>query len=296
MIKTLIFIITFLLTVDCFSQTTVPFEYYQRLIFFKVKVNNADSLLFLFDTGANASAIDEKTANRLKLQTVKIDTVEGTAGIIIVPSVKAKSISVGNSLVKNIRMTKYDLSGSLVPPNQHSSGILGTDFLKYFVVTIDFQNRQISFSKTIPDKLSVPIPFELNNGIPRIKSSINDSIATFFRYDSGSSLFETNDIYINTTTSVFEKLQKSDNPLKPVAHLSASGVGGNIEIPVYKINSVLLDRIEVKQPYLIIQPKQGYFARPDAVGFFGNNLFEKFKKITIDFINKNIYTDKTTRD
>ena len=293
MTKFLLFLISLLFTLNCFGQTTtVSFEYYQKLIFFRMKVNNTDSLFFLFDTGANASAIDTKVSDKLNLKTAKNDTVEGTAGIINVPFVKAKTLSVGNSVVKNIYFTKYDLSGSLAPPNQYLAGIVGTDFLKHFVVTIDFQNKQISFSKKNRDKLTNTIPLELDNGIPGIKSSINDSITTFFRYDSGSSLFETNDIYLNTSTSIFEKILFSDSTLKPVRFLSASGVGGSIKLPVYKINSVLLGNIEVKHPFLIIQPKQGYFARTDAVGFFGNNLFEKFHKVTIDFINKYICTKK----
>lgn len=289
MTKTLAFIIILFIAVNCLSQTIARFEYYQRLIFCKVKVNNADSLLFLFDTGANTSAIDEKIAEKFKLKVVKIDSVEGTVGTIRVPSVKVKSLSVGNSIVKNMSLTKYNLSGSLAPPGQHLSGILGTDFLKHFVVMIDFGSSQISFKKK-SDRSPFSLPFELDNGIPRVSALINDSTSTFFRYDSGSSLFETNDIYINTTTSVLEKLRKSDSTLKPLTYFSATGVGGNIKIPVYQIHSLLLGSLEIKKTFLIVQPEQGYFARADAVGFFGNNLLEKFQKVTIDFINGKIYT------
>ena len=271
------------------QKTTISFEYYQRLIFLKVKVNKMDSLLFLFDTGANASAIDTKTANVLKLTTLKMDSVEGSAGTIVVPHVKAKTVSVGKSLVKNIVFTKYDLSGSLAPPNQRLNGILGTDFLKNFVVAIDFQNKQITLSKKVVNKLQSSFPFEMENGIPRIKAKINNSVFTWFRYDSGSSLFDTKDIYINTTTPVFDLLAKADTTLKPVAYFSATGIGGSIKLPVYKINSVLLNAIEVHKPFIIVQPRQGYFARPDAVGFFGNNFLEKFQKVTIDFIDKKMY-------
>lgn len=292
MTKILLSLATLVFSINCFTQTTIPFEYYQRLIFLKVSVNKTDSLLFLFDTGANASAIDEKVADDLQLKTIKLDTVEGTAGIIIVPSVKAKKVAIGNSVVKNIYFTKYDLSGSLSPPNQHLAGILGTDFLKHFAVSIDFQSRQISFSGNIQEKLSMSFPFEMDNGIPRVKSVINDSIVTYLRYDSGSSLFETAEIYLNSTTTVLEALIKIDTSLKPVKQLTATGVGGNIKIPVYKINSVLLSDLRIEQPFLIIQPNQGYFARTDAVGFFGNNLMEKFEKVNIDFVNDRIYIQR----
>lgn len=269
--------------------TTIPFEYYQRLIFIKVTVNNTDSLLFLFDTGANASAIDEKTANLLKVKTHKVDSVEGTAGTIIVPYVKAKSLSIGNCIAKNLMITKYDLSSSLAPPNQHLDGILGTDFLKHFVISIDFTRNKITISKKVVDNLPGFIPFELENGIPRIKATINNNVSTYFRYDSGSSLFDTKDIYLNITKTIFDQLALADTALNPVAFLSATGIGGSIEVPVYKINSVSLTTIGIPNPFIIVQPRQGYFARPDAVGFFGNNLFEKFQKVTIDFIDKKIY-------
>ncbi len=282
----LILLLTFNLNVHA---SVIPFEYYQHLIFLKLKVNSNDSLLFLFDTGANTSAIDQKTADVLNLKIIRIDNVEGTAGIIDVPVVNAKSISVGNSSVKNLLLTKYDLSTSLVPPNQHLDGILGTDFLKHFVVTIDFQNKEISLSKKVTNTLQVSFPFELDNGIPMVKAIINGKIPAFFRYDSGSSLFDTKDIYVNTTTPIFGMIEKADSTLNPVQYLSAAGLGGNMQLPVYKIDSLLLNTIKIKEPFLIIQPMQGYFARQDAVGFVGNNLFEKFKIVTIDFIEKKIH-------
>ncbi len=289
-LRYLTFLFTFVFVYNaCALTTTCSFEYYQRLIFIKIKVNNSDSLLFLFDTGANASAIDIKTADKLNLKTIKTDTVEGSAGYIVVPFVKTKTISFSKYKVKNLLLTKYDLSGSLAPPTKRLDGILGTDFLKHFVVSIDFQNKQMTLSKKTIDTLSASFPFEFDNGIPRIKATINNQVSTFFRYDSGSSLFDTKDIYLNSTLSIFELITKIDTTLKPVTHFSASGVGGDVDLPVYKVTSVSFDNFMLQNPFIIVQPKQGYFARPDAVGFFGNNLLDKFQKVTIDFIDKNVY-------
>lgn len=293
MIKRIQYLFLLLITFSSISvkaQTTkTSFEYYQRLIFLKVKVNKSDSLLFLFDTGANTSAIDTKTADVLTLKTLKMGSVEGSAGTIVVPHVKAKSVLVGHSIVKNIVFTKYDLSRSLAPPDQHIDGILGTDFLKNFVVEIDFNHKMMTLSKKVLDTLTSSFPFELENGIPRIKATINNNHIAWLRYDSGSSLFDTKDIYINTTTPVFDVIAKADTTLKPASFLSGTGVGGSVKLPVYKINSILLNTIEIRKPFLIVQPRQGYFARPDAIGFFGNNLLQKFQKVTIDFMNKRMY-------
>lgn len=289
--KPMIFTLLLLLThvFNAIAQTTISFEYYQRLIFLKIKVNEADSLLFLFDTGANASAIDTKTADKLSLITIKKDSVMGSAGNIFVPYVAIKSVAVGKYSIKNLVFTKYNLSGSLSPPNMKLDGILGTDFLKHFAVIIDFKNKLMTLSKEFKDKLLTSIPFELENGIPRVKAKINHNISTYFRYDSGSSLFDTKDVYFNTTIPIFKLLTNTDTTLKPVSHLSATGIGGNITIPVYKLKSVMFNSIEIKKPFLLVQPKQGYFAQADAVGFFGNNLLEKYQKVVINFIDKKIY-------
>lgn len=55
------------------------------------------------------------------------------------------------------------------------------------------------------------------------------------------------------------------------------------------LKTVKTDTVEGSAGFIIVQPQQGYFARTDAVGFFGNNLLEKFKKVTIDFLEKKMY-------
>jgi len=288
--KTSLFFAAVLFTMSLKAQvTTISFEYYRQVIFLKVKVNTADNLLFLFDTGSNRSVIDNRTSDFLNLQELEMLIIEGSAGIITAPLVKSETVSVGNSTVENIGFSKRDLSGSLTPPNQRLDGILGMDFFRHFVVTIDFISKQMTLSQEVTDTMSKSIPLELDNGIPRIKATLNDNILTFLRYDSGASFVDTEDIYLNITTPIFANLAKADSTLKPVTHFSAIGVGGQIILPVYRINSATLGSFEIKQPFVIVQPEKGYFARPDAVGFFGNNLMEKFQKVTLDFINKRAY-------
>lgn len=270
------------------KEESIPFEYYQRVIFLKVCINHSDSLVFLFDTGANASAIDNRTSEKLALPVLRTDSVAGSAGTIAVQMVKINSTQAGNAIIKNLEFTKEDLSYSLAPPGRHLDGILGTDFMKHFIVTIDFKTHQISFSKR-NESTDQFIPFEMEGNIPRIKATINDSLQTFFRYDSGSSLFETDSTYINVTTDNWMAIQKSDPLLKPCSYFSGMGTGGEIKLAVVQIKSFSFYGQRIQNPFIIVQPKQGYFARPDAVGFFGNNLFEKFEKVIIDFLALKIY-------
>lgn len=294
LMKSLSYPLFLLLVLNLDAETDdISFEYYQRLIFLNVSINNSDSLLFLLDTGANTSAIDAKTAERLKLKIEKHVQVEGTAGIITVPSVMVESVTACNKTVSNLSLTSYDLSSSLAPSGKKLDGILGTDFLKKFAMTLDFVKNKISLSGKVKDPLNAVYTFEMDNGIPRIQAKINNKSLAWFRYDSRSSLFDSKNIYLNSTSFILAELKELDPNIKPSVIFSATGVGGSIELPVYKISNVLFDKLEIKEPYLIIQPNQGYFARSDAVGFFGNNLLEKFQKVCIDFSDCKMYVYKS---
>jgi hypothetical protein len=269
------------------KEVTLPFEYHNKLIFLKVKVNKTDSLLFLMDTGANTSAIDEKISDRISLKETKTTTVEGTAGTIQVHNVQTERLVVGSMSVKGLIITKQDLSGSPAPPGRQLEGILGTDFLKQFTVTINFPNKTIHLSDRRTNAAPGGIPLIMNNGIPSVQVTLNDSISTYLRYDSGASLFDTDDIYLNIPLQVFHDLHIDSS--KVIFHLSANGIGGEIKLPVYKARSVTFGTAIIKNPYLIVQPVAGYFARTDALGFFSNNLLERYNTVTIDFLSDKIF-------
>jgi predicted aspartyl protease len=268
------------------SAQVLKFDYYQGLVFVKMKVNDTSGLLFLMDTGANASAIDNKLADKLKLKTTEKDTVEGSAGKIVTEMVKLDNLEIGKAYVNDLKVTRQDLSGMMTPRGEKLAGILGTDFLQHFTFTLDFVKHDISFLKVklrASPQLRV-LGLEMDNGIPRIKVKLNGSTDTYLRYDSGASLLPTGKVYINVTEDIFDLMKAADTSLKPHDYMVGSGIGGNVRLPVVTIRS-LKDaggNIDAKDIEMIVQPRQGYFARKDAVGFFSNNLLEKFTNVAID--------------
>jgi hypothetical protein len=129
----------------------------------------------------------------------------------------------------------------------------------------------------------------LDNGIPRVRATLNDSVRAEFRLDTGASLFETQDVYLNVTASVWEQLTALDAKLKPTAYLTGGGIGGEVKLPVARIRKFSAGTASISSPFVIVQPKLGYFARSDAVGFISNNLLEKFSPVTIDYLERKLY-------
>jgi hypothetical protein len=287
---TVLFILLLSLITSAKAQTGFTvFQYYQSLIYIKVKVNNKPGLTFLLNTGASTSVLHTQTADLLRLPVTGQDSVEGTAGKEAVKVLQAGRIATGNVQLQDMKITRRNLERWPTPTGKTLDGILGMDFLAHFVITIDYRNHRIAFSpkadKTIYKQ---NLPFTLEDGIPRLHVVLNDSIAIPIRYNSGVSLATNRDIFINISNQTWRQLKSYEMNLTPQQYLVGSGVGGNVYLPVVRIRSMLIQDFLVKAPFIVVQPEEGYFKKEDAIGFFGNNFLEKYEKVCLDFGKRQI--------
>jgi hypothetical protein len=265
------------------SESALAITYHERVVFVRARVNDAPDLLFLLDTGASATALDAGTAERLELPFGEPTRVEGTTGVIEVETVRLSELAIGPRTVREVTATVQDLSQALAPPGKRLDGILGHDILGGCALEIDFEAARL----TLLDRPLAPqpdaIPFELDNGIPRVDAVLDGGVRTALRLDTGASLFATEDVYLNVPERVWEELRQRDPQLAPSQFFTGRGTGGEVRLPVARIGRLALGNRTVERPWVIVQPAQGYFARPDAVGFLGNNFLEKFGRVTIDY-------------
>ena len=264
------------------ARGDAEFTYHQRLIFVSGRVNDKVDVLCLLDTGANVSAIDRQLARRLGLRKIRDSQVVGSAGVVAAENVAVESLEVLGARVGPLEPTSRDIVHGMTPDGRRLDFIIGYDFLKSLVVSIDFERRQLKFTRQSPICESW-IPLNLKESIPRLSATINDAFETELRIDTGAGIFETDDVYINMTQSDRDGLAKLGPALKPVSYLSGTGSGGQVRLPVLQLKRLQLGASRVERPFAIIQPEQGYFARPDAVGFVSNNLLEKFGHVVIDY-------------
>lgn len=161
-------------------------------------------------------------------------------------------------------------------------GILGSDFLAQRVLCIDFPGRRLTLSEGPLEADAAALPLELDLGIPRIQAQLDD-LPVALRIDTGASLFDSKDVYVNVTSALWEDLRRANPALEPAGTLSGSGTGGAVVLPFARIRSLQVGSTTTARPYVIVQPRQGYVARPDAVGFVGNNFLEKLGEVTLDY-------------
>ncbi|WP_276131617.1 retropepsin-like aspartic protease [Polluticoccus soli] len=273
------------------ALATVPFQYAQSLIFVKAKINGSRTMyLFLINTGANTTVIDTRTADMLKLPVIREeDTVEGTAGTENVRLHTIKSIDIDKASVKNMEITSRDLSNFVTLNGQKIDGILGTDFLKNFSVTIDFYQKTMAFTNMrAPVGRQKTMPFKIVDGIPRFSVRLNDTFDTYLTYNSAVSMEPSRNNYINVSYSQWQELKRLTPYMNHSNFVAGKGVGGSVYMQVVKISGLRVCELDLNSPYMVVQTKEGYFKRDDAVGFFGNNILEKQRKVTIDFLGERI--------
>ena len=285
----LLIIVSIYGTSNTYAQT-VKFHYSQSLIFLPIRINNVN-LLFLLNTGANTTVIDKSIGDKLQLPvTRETDTVIGTAGKQHVALVKIRTLSIGKTVIKDLVISKRNIGDFIRLNGQKIDGILGTDVLKNYALTIDYNTQKIAFqSAKIPTGTKKSISFDMREGIPRFEVRLNDTLNTFLHFNSGVSLAPSREVHVNISPKQWETLKGLNPFLEHSKYLMGKGVGGGIYLQAVKINRLELNhRVSIFNTYVIIQPKEGYFANDNAIGFFGNNLLEKYGRVSVDFIARQV--------
>jgi hypothetical protein len=204
--------------------------------------------------------------------------------------VKIRTLTVGKTVMRDLVITKRNIGDFVRYNGQKIDGILGTDVLKNYALTIDYNTQKIAFqSAKIPTGTKKCISFDMREGIPRLEARINDTLNTFLHFNSGVSLAPSRDVYVNISPKQWETLKGLNPYLEHSKYLTGTGVGGGIYLQAVKVNRLELNhRISLYNAYVIIQPKEGYFENDNAIGFFGNNLLEKYGRVSVDFIARQI--------
>lgn len=241
---------------------------------------------FLIDTGANRSALDAGVARELNLPDTGGTEVEGTAGVVRVGSTTLERFTVGD-LTTRLSPTVSDLSGLAGPNGEPVAGILGSDALGRSVVVLDFERNRLSIASATDASRTAAacgrsVAMRDDNGIPRVNAEI-DGQPVALRYDSGASIFGSPYLWVNLSESQFAAVRGDRPATPPIQTLGGGGAGGRLSLPVHQASTFRLGELEWCEPRLIVQPRQGYFARETAVGFIGNAAFRPFGVVVIDY-------------
>jgi hypothetical protein len=178
------------------ERCVIPFQLVGHRIYVKTRLNDAlKEYNFIFDTGA-LTAVDIKVAEELGLGIGReIPTPDKTIKAYLAQ--KDVTIVLGTVWLADFIVPLFDFAQIQDEEDQYPAidGFIGSDFARFYRVTIDYRSKSLVFSPRadLPDSSTAlhRIPFEQHIPIraPTVECTIDGDIVTKGIIDTGSPFF-----------------------------------------------------------------------------------------------------------
>jgi hypothetical protein len=267
------------------AAAVIQFEPIGRHIFIRVRINDSNPLWFIFDTGDKVAIVDLAKAKSLGLN-LHGEVNVGGAG----PG------TLKGSLVRDATLKVIGAEGAPQPvvmaiplDNIRSrfghdvDGIIGADFIKQFVVEVDYPARVLRLHDKEKFEYSGSgeiIPTRLNSaGHPIIAARISVAgrapLDGQFVVDLGSG----GSLILNRPFVERESLLPSGKTIRAMG----GGAGGRVTGRVGRIAELSIGRFRIDNPLTMFsQDRGGAFASSELQGNIGAQIMSKFK-VLLDY-------------
>ena len=261
------------------DSVTVPFQLLNNHIYVDVSINGSAPQPFVFDTGAT-NVLDADVARHLQ---IKIEGALPTTGfgdaISETGLAKVKTVGVGGLTIPDQVFTTQQSAGWQAIEGTPSGGLIGYEFVKRAVLTIDYAARTMTFTKPgafQPPANVTPIAFTFSEHIPMLPGTL-DGVPGQFELDTGSR-------GALTVMGPFAEANHLGEKIKPhVSGTTGYGVGGPARALLGRAGSLVLGPVTVKGPIAeFALNQQGGGNEQHTAGNIGGDILKRFT-VTLDY-------------
>lgn len=279
---------------ELFAKDEIPFENRFGLIIVKVSINGGPLERFIVDTGAGPVVLDLEKAIELGLMTKEEADAPSVGKIygLYLTDRRVEFLQVGNQTLWEIKPMILDMAFLKDRLGEDISGILGQDFLKRFIVSIDYQNEKlVIFDRTdsFGAPSSTPIPFKIRGDDKiLVPGRILASQEEYFILDTGASI-------TTIFRSTFKRLGMDLRRWKGSKGLSINSmVGSDIAemklLPLLQIGPHQVQELEIAVTESLLQFATSLQTGYRVAGFLGYSFLKEFK-VTIDYRKNILYLE-----
>lgn len=275
------------------SALKIPFKLFGgRLIFLQVRVNNSQPLWFNLDTGADSSFLSEKWVKNLGLKLDDKQQVAEPGGAVEQGTVKGISYNLPNVNLINQTAQTAELS-SLEPYLGHEfDGFFGDDFLKQFVVEVDYANKIINLYDPKTYKYNgsgESVPIILENKKAYVQGEIEQPgrapIDAKLELDTGS--FDA----LGLNKSFVEKTNLIEPSQKKLFE-SGLAIGGETKGYRARVAALRIGKFRISNPVIsVTTDSAGFENSTKSAGTLGGEIFYRFKVI-FDYARRRMILEK----
>lgn len=281
------------------AVVTIPFEPSIRYVVVKATINGSRPLSFILDTGASAALVRMDVAQELGL------TLEG--------QVRVGGAGPGTQQGSNVRDARWSLIGldvfsqpitfALPLPElpralgRPIDGIIGGQFIRQFVVEVDYQTRELrlhdpaSFAYSGSGE-SIPIEF-VNGSQPTIAATVTPQggqpLTGRFLFDIGSGL----PLALHSPfVKEHDLLHEDSRTIRPIG---GAGAGGPPDGRLGRIDALQIGSFTLQRPItMFARDKAGAFANAALAGNIGALVAMRFR-LFLDYTRRRIILEPTAR-
>jgi len=273
------------------GPVTIPFEFISNEIVLKVRLNNQFDQRFILDTGASQTVVDKALASTLGPTSIADFSITAGAKAVPLSYTTLSSVTIGDVTVDNITALVTDLSSFSKALGERPGGLIGSNILRRFLVTIDFQDKRVVLSD--PKNVVIPPGATIVQSAPGFGSTalvvpgkLDGKTNLNFLVDTGAS-------FNNLPQSLVKPLVSG--PVLPVGEVF--GIDGQkVSIGALKLKSLTLGGLTVRNPVFALAPEgaeggsTGLF-NASSMGILGNPVWSRFR-LTIDYRNERLILEQ----
>jgi hypothetical protein len=264
------------------DSITVPFQLFNNHIYVDVSINGSAPLPFVFDTGAT-NVLDNDTAHRLGIKVEGALPMTGFGDTVSSSGMaKVTSVGVGGlALPDQVFMTEGS-SGWVAIEGTPSCGLIGYEFAKRAVVSIDYAAHTMTFTKPSafqPPANVTPIPFTFAGHTPMLPGTL-DGASGQFELDTGSRGAVTVMAPFAAAHHLVEKTHAR------VTGTVGYGVGGPARAMLGRGESLVLGPVTITSPVTeFTVNKAGGGNEQHTAGNIGGDVLKRFT-VTLDYAHQ----------
>jgi len=276
---------------------TIPFEYRAKHVWIHVSLDGGPPQDFIFDTGASVTVIDSAfaAAHGMRAKGYMQMAGAGAAGSASFTTLGSLGLSAPGGAGVEVR----DLNVAVVNVAPtfaryfwgEIAGVVGYDVISRFVVTIDYDRRQLVLHdpKTfVYDGHEAPLPLKLSGVLPSVEAVLDGRYRGDFRLDVGSS--STVDLH-----TPFGRAHRLDKRLRDPHEVAGAGLGGQFSNSLGRLKTMSIGPYTWKDPMVTVsRAVEGAFASRDFAGNIGNRILERFR-VTLDYEHRRIWLEPGAR-
>jgi hypothetical protein len=251
---------------------------------------------FLFDTGANTSGIDGNWLSTAGISYTSgtATTVGGTTGTSSVATAVVPELTLGNGYFTSPSFLIEDFSHFISPAGKTEVGLLGTDFIDCFAVTVDYTNAQVTLALSAergpPPAYATPVPVTFPSGLPTVTVQIGGTSVPC-RIDTGDSYEDTTPL-LDVNEAEVSALKAAGVQLTQVGSITVAGISGQDNLALLSTSAGLtlsIGSASIEGVTLVVHDQGTLASYSTPLVLAGSSLLARFGSFQLDPFDQKIW-------